>query len=167
MESQPSFPPKQTAPPIAPVNEASWGGGAAARQTKGGRPTGGKICQLIPFCWENIRQPAPSERKWVSIRTVFNDPTPASDAPYTTQTLQTRLFPSRITQAWGGPPSSPPQSGIASPLLSPQWARPLSTKQLDGRLTVAVALTWEGRLQVPSYHCPLPNPAEEGRPPGL
>lgn len=103
----------------------------------------------------------------MSIRTVFNDPTPASDAPYTTQTLQTRLFPSRITQARGGPPSSPPQSGIASPLLSPQWARPLSTKQLDGRLTVAVALTWEGRLQVPSYHCPLPNPAEEGRPPGL
>lgn len=88
----------------------------------------------------------------MGVHPVFNEPTPASNAPYTSPALQTHFCPSPHDQGSGRALPTPPWlSQSQSALLPcPQWEMPLSTRQLDGFLL---------------YHGPLPN-ATEGRPPG-
>ena len=61
---------------------------------------GGKICQLIPRYWGNIRQPAPSEGEQVSVLTLIILPSAASPLPTPLQP-GSRLAPNYKGLLWG------------------------------------------------------------------
>ena len=91
MLTTPHLPPLgRLCPQIAQVNGASWGGGAAAPRQKRGRPTRGKICQLIPSWWENIRQPARWEEKQVSVLSLIIPPSASRHSPTLLSPADTR-----------------------------------------------------------------------------